>query len=301
VTADSTNTAPLSAAAHAAAMRRRGMVLTLLGSALLSTSDALSKTLTEHYPVGELIFLRGLCVMLPVMLLVRAQGGLATLRVTDPRGQFGRAALFVLSGAFFVTSLSLLPLPLVTTLSFVAPIFTTVLAIPLLGERVSWAVWVAVFAGFAGVVITIDPANASWSWAAALPVIGAFFAALRDILTRRLSARETSGSIMFYSMGLMVVLSSLTAPFGWRWPDPLDLLLFLVVGFLVGGAHTLTIEALRLCEVSLLAPLKYVMILYSIGFGVLIWHDLPSLQALLGTAVIVAAGVFIVRRQSRAV
>jgi drug/metabolite transporter (DMT)-like permease len=295
VTADSTNSAPLAGAAN----RRRGILLTLLGAALLSTSDALSKTLTERYPVGELMFLRGLCVMIPVLLLVRAQGGLASLRVADPRGQLVRATLFVMSGILFVTSLSLLPLPLVTTLSFVSPIFTTLLAIPLLGERVTWIIWVAVFTGFAGVVITIDPTTAQWSWIAVLPVAGALAAALRDILTRRLSARETSGSIMFYSMALTVLVTACTLPFGWRWPEPLDLLLFLLVGFLVCGAHTLTIEALRLCEVSLLAPLKYVMILYSIVFGALIWHDLPTVQALIGTAIIVASGLFIVRRQTR--
>jgi len=110
VTADSTNTAPLDADAAAAA-RRRGMVLTLIGTALLSTSDALSKTLTETYPVGELIFLRGLCVLIPVLLLVRAQGGIASLRVADWRAQLVRGTLFVISGVFFVTSLSLLPLP----------------------------------------------------------------------------------------------------------------------------------------------------------------------------------------------
>src|SRR5262249_32275591 len=143
------------------------------------------------------------------------------------------------------------------------------------------------------------PSAAQWSWAALLPMCAALAASLRDILTRRLSARESSGAIMFYSMALMVVVASTTAPFGWRWPDPLDLLLFLGVGFLVGGAHILMIEGIRLCEVSLIAPLKYVMILYSIGYGALIWHDVPSLQALLGTAVIVASGIFIVRRQGR--
>src|SRR5258706_419648 len=100
----------------------------------------------------------------------------------------------------------------------------------------------AVFAGVGGVGIPPGPAGAPWSWAALLPVDGAFAAALRDIITRRLSARETSGAIMFYSMALMVACASLSAPFGWRWPDPLDLLLFLAVGFLVGGAHTLMIE-----------------------------------------------------------
>ena len=114
----------------------------------------------------------------------------------------------------------------------------------------AWPVWVAVFAGFGGVVITLDPSAAAWSWAALLPVIGAFAAALRDILTRRLSARETSGAIMFYSMTLMVACASLSAPFGWRWPDALDLLLFLAVGFLVGGAHTLMIEGIRLDSAS---------------------------------------------------
>jgi drug/metabolite transporter (DMT)-like permease len=281
--------------------RRRGMALMLLAAVLLTTSDAVSKALTERYPVGELIFLRGLFVMVPVLWIVRARGGAAALTVVDVRGQVARAGLFVISSVLFVTSLSYLPLPLVTSLSFVSPIFMTVLAIPLLGERVSWQTWCAVLAGFAGVVIAIDPSGAAWSWAAVLPVIGAFSGALRDILTRRISARESSTSIMFYSMGLTMLFALVTVPFGWRWPAGIDLLLFPAVGLLMGTAHFFSIEALRLCEVSLLAPLRYAMILWSIALGVLVWQELPSVPALIGTAIIMMSGVYVVRRQSRAV
>jgi drug/metabolite transporter (DMT)-like permease len=276
------------------------MALMLLGAVLLTSSDAVSKALTTRYPVGELIFLRGLCVMVPILFMVRARGGFATLAVLSIRGQVARACLFVCSSVLFVTSLSYLPLPLVTSLSFVSPIFMTVLAIPLLGERVSWQTWCAVFAGFAGGVIAINPTGASWSWAAVLPVIGAFSGALRDILTRRISARESSTSIMFYSMGLTVLLATATAPFGWRWPDGIDLLLFLAVGGLMGVAHFMSIEALRLCEVSLLAPLRYAMILWSIALSVIVWQELPSTPTLAGTAIIVASGIYVVRRQARA-
>ncbi|MEJ0071644.1 MAG: DMT family transporter [Pseudomonadota bacterium] len=220
--------APVAAATAAvrAQERRRGMGLVLLGAVVLTTSDAVSKALTERYPVGELIFLRGLFVMVPVLLLVRARGGFAALTIVDMRGQLARAGLFVISSILFVTSLSYLPLPLVTALSFVSPIFMTVLAVPLLGERVAWQTWCAVIAGFAGVVITIDPfgilfdpgAGSVVAWAALLPVIGAFAAALRDILTRRIAGRESSTSILFYSMGLTLVIALASAPFGWRWP-----------------------------------------------------------------------------------
>jgi drug/metabolite transporter (DMT)-like permease len=215
-----------------------------------------------------------------------------------------RAGLFVIASVLFVTSLGALPLPLVTALTFVSPIFMTVLAIPLLGERVAWQTWCAVVAGFAGVVITIEPWNdapgVGFGWAAALPVIGALAGALRDILTRRMTAREGAASILFYSMAITMGLALLSAPFGWRWPDNVDLLLFPAVGTLMGLAHFCMIEALRLCEVSLLAPLRYAMILWSITLSALIWHELPSDTALLGTAIIIASGVYVVRRQSRA-
>lgn len=280
--------------------RRRGMALMLLGSVVLTSSDAISKALTARYPIGELIFLRGLFVMVPIFWMVRARGGIAALTVVDVRGQILRAGLFVTSSILFVTSLSYLPLPLVTSLTFVSPIFMTMLAIPLLGERVSWQTWCAVVAGFVGVVIAIDPSGATWSWAALLPVVGALAGALRDILTRRISARESATSILFYSMGLMLLLALATSPFGWRWPTGGDLLLFLAVGVLMGTAHFLTIEALRVCEVSLLAPLRYVMILWSITLSVLIWQEWPSTPALAGTAIIIVSGVYVVRRQSRA-
>jgi drug/metabolite transporter (DMT)-like permease len=284
--------------------RRRGMGLMLLGAVVLTSSDAVSKALTARYPVGELIFLRGLFVMLPVLLVVRARGGFAALTVTDLRGQLARAGLFVISSVLFVTSLSVLPLPLVTALSFVSPIFMTALAVPLLGERVAWQTWCAVIAGFAGVVVTIYPGadmmGAGFGWAALLPVIGAFAAALRDILTRRIAARESAASILFYSMGITILLALASAPFGWAWPSGWDLALFAAVGILMGCAHFCMIEALRLCEVSLLAPLRYAMILWSIALGFLVWQQLPSLPALVGTAVIIASGAYVVRRQSRA-
>ncbi len=296
--ADPADAPPL--AGDAAHRRRRGMTLMLLSAIVLTSSDAVSKALTARYPVGELIFLRGLFVMVPVLWLVRAHGGLVALTVVNVRGQVARAGLFVVSSVLFVTSLSYLPLPLVTSLSFVSPIFMTVLAIPLLGERVSWQTWCAVFAGFAGVVIAIDPSGAAWSWAAVLPVIGAFSGALRDILTRRIAARESSTAIMFYSMGLTMLFALTTAPFGWHWPTGIDLLLFPTVGILMGTAHFFAIEALRLCEVSLLAPLRYAMILWSIALSALVWQELPSAAALTGTAIIIASGVYVLRRQARA-
>jgi drug/metabolite transporter (DMT)-like permease len=276
------------------------MALMLLGAVLLTSSDAVSKALTERYPVGELIFLRGLFIMVPVLWMAHARGGVAALTMVDVRGQLARAGLFVISSALFVTSLSVLPLPLVTSLSFVSPIFMTVLAIPLLGERVVWQTWCAVIAGFAGVAIAIDPSGSAWSWAALLPVIGAMAGALRDNLTRRISRRESSTAILFYSMGLNMLFALLTVPFGWRWPAGIDLGLFAAIGLLMGTGQFMSVEALRLCEVSLLAPLRYVMILWSIVLGVLVWHQLPNLLALVGTAIIMASGIYVVRRQSRA-
>jgi drug/metabolite transporter (DMT)-like permease len=274
-----------------------GVGYMVAGSALVTLNDAIAKWLTASYPVGEILCIRGVFFFVPILYFVWRAGGLRMLRVHSVTGQIFRAALFIVASAFFVTSVGLMSLPTVIALTFTAPLFVTALAPTLLGEYVGWRRWAAVTVGFVGVLIIVRPFNDSWSWVALLPVIGALCGALRDMLTRQITAKETSVSILVYGALAVVLVSLCTLPFGWRWVSVPDLLLFAVQGFVMGIAHYLMIESFRMTEAALVAPFKYTGFIWAVIYGAAIWGDYPDQWTVLGALVILASGLYILHRE----
>ena len=170
----------------------RGIAFMLLGGALLTMNDAVLKWLTGDFPVGQIIFMRGLFVFLPVSLLVWRQGGLAVLRINSLRNQSLRAFFMVGSSFLFITGLGYLPLADAIAITFAGPLFITVLAPLLLGEHVGWRRWTAVLVGFLGVLVMIRPSGDVIQWAGLFPLCASLMGALRDVTTRKLSTSETS-------------------------------------------------------------------------------------------------------------
>ena len=277
----------------------RGIALMLLGSALLTVNDTVLKWLTAGYPTGQIMFMRGIFVILPVALLVWRAGGLAVLRIGS-RGAHALRAACVCSGAFlFITGLSFLPLAEAIAITFAGPLFITALAAPMLGEVVGWRRWTAVLVGFVGVLIITRPTGAAIQWAALLPLTASLCGALRDLITRKISTSESSIALLCTST-LGVVLAGLaTAPFGWKPIAAFDLGLMVFSGVLIGSAHFLLIECFRLAEAALVAPFKYSNLLWAILFGFVVWGDLPDRWTLTGAAIVVASGLYILRREAQ--
>jgi len=183
----------------------RGITFTILGGALLTTNDAVLKWLTSDYPVGQLMFIRGLFVFLPVMLIVWRAGGFGLIRVNSFRDQSLRAGFAFTSGFCFITGISFLPLADALAITFAGPLFVTALAPPMLGETVGWRRWSAVLVGFAGVVVMLRPGAEAVQWAALFPLGASLAGALRDLTTRQMAGRETSVSIMCFSTAVIVL------------------------------------------------------------------------------------------------
>jgi drug/metabolite transporter (DMT)-like permease len=274
-----------------------GIGYMVAGSALITLNDAIAKWLAASYPVGQILCLRGIFFFVPILYFVWRAGGVRTLRVHSISGQIGRAALFIIASVFFVLSVGLMPLPTVVALTFTAPLFITALAPTLLGEQVGWRRWTAVIVGFAGVLIIVRPFQDSWNWVALIPVIGALCGALRDMLTRQITAKETSVSILFYGALAVVVVGLATLPFGWKSVSAPDLLLFMVQGLVMGIAHYLMIESFRMAEAALVAPFKYTGFIWAVIYGAAIWGDYPDGWTILGAAVILASGLYILHRE----
>ena len=274
-----------------------GIAYMVAGSALVTLNDAMAKWLVATYPVGQILCIRGAFFFVPVLYFVWRAGGMKTLRVHSVSGQIGRAILFIIASAFFVSAVGLMPLPTVVALTFTAPLFVTALAPTVLGEAVGWRRWMAVIVGFGGVLIIVRPFEESWTWVALLPVIGALCGAVRDMLTRRITAKETSVSILFYGALAVVLLGLCSLPFGWRWVSGFDLLLFAVQGLVVGIAHYLMIESFRMAEAALVVPFKYTGFIWAVIYGAAIWGDYPDQWTVLGALVILASGLYILHRE----
>ena len=268
------------------------------GGALLTANDTLLKWLTGGYPVGEIMFVRGLFVMVPIAFLVWRAGGIETLVTRNIRDQALRAALMIAGTYMFVTGLRYLPLADAISIAFAGPLFVTAMADPLLGERVGWRRWMAVLIGFAGILIIFRPGGTAFQWAALFPLGASFTGALRDILTRKLSASDSSESLLTYSTVGVALGGLASAPFGGWQPVPMtDLAVFVAIGVLIAGAHFLMIETFRYAEVALVSPFKYVSVLWATVFGYLVFGDIPSSSTLLGGAVVISSGIYILHRE----
>ncbi len=263
----------------------------------LTLNDAVLKWLTGDYPVGQIMFLRGVFVFLPIAFFVWQAGGGKSLRVRHIQPHLLRGALMIAGTFLFINGLRHLPFADAISITFAGPLFVTALAAPLLGEVIRWRRWLAVIIGFIGVLIIIRPTSEVAQWAAIFPLAASITGALRDILTRKMSQHDSSVAVMFYSTLAVTFAGGVTFLGGWAPVQTADLGLFLLCGVLLGFAHFLMIEAFRLAEAALVVPFKYVSLLWAVLLGLVIWGDIPDGWTFAGAGVVVASGLYILHRE----
>ena len=277
----------------------KGIGCMVLGCALLMMSDALSKWLSQTYSVGQIMSLRNVFVLVPILIVVWRRDSFADLRVNRWAAQSFRALWHVLAAVFFVTSVSLLPLADVHAIGFAGPIFIAALAPFMLGEHVGWHRWTAILVGFGGVLIMLRPTGAGFDYLGLVPLAAALSASFRDLLTRRLSRTETSISILFFSSVAVILGGLVTAPFDWKPLTWTDLALFAANGLVNAGAHFLMIEAYRLAQAPVVSPFKYSILIWAVLFGYLVWGHVPDVWLVVGAIPVVASGLYILHREHR--
>ena len=276
----------------------KGILCMIVGGALLTANDALLKWLTGGYPVGQIMFIRGIFVLVPLAIFVWRAGGVNVLVTKSYKQHLIRSGLVVVGTFLFVTGLRFLPLAEAISIAFGGPLFITALASPMLGEKIGWRRWVGVLIGFVGILIIFRPGSSIFQWAALFPLAASCTGAFRDILTRRMSVTDTNEALLFYSTIAVILGGLFTALFGgWQVIIFTDWVLFGLTGLLIGGAHFLMIEAFRCCEAALVAPFKYTSVLWALFFGYSMFGDVPEINTLLGGAVVVSSGIYILHRE----
>lgn len=286
------------ASSDAAAQSSRAIVFMVVGSAILSLNDGLVKLLSGSYPVGELLFVRSMMVLPWILLLAWLEGGLRTLRISNLGAQSLRGVCVIGSAFLFVTGLTYLPLAEAIAVAFSGPLFITAMAPLMLGERVGWRRWLAVLGGFAGVLVMIRPGSDAMQWAVLLPLTAALCGGMRDLITRRISQTESTVAVLLATVAAIALAGLTTAPLGWVAIRPGDLWIFALSGFLFPCAHYLIIDSFRNGEASLVAPFKYSSMVWAILFGFLFFGELPDEWTLVGSGIVILAGLYIMRREA---
>jgi S-adenosylmethionine uptake transporter len=301
-----------------------GVFFILLGMLVISVNDMLIKRLSGDYPLHEIVFVRSGIGVLFSLALVQVEGGFHLLRTATPGLHLLRGLLVVVANMTYFAALAVLPLADASALFFVAPLLITLLSIPLLGEKVGPRRIAAVLVGFCGVVIMLRPGmalpqNAPDRLVLLLPVAAALAYALMQILTRRLGIASSASAMAVYiqgtflavSLGFWVVAGDGRYAVGmeneslqfllraWRWPEPDDRWLFVLLG--TGSAvigYSLS-QAYRVAAAATIAPFEYVAMPLAIFWGWLMWGDLPDARVSAGIALIVGAGLYVYLRERK--
>lgn len=295
-----------------------GIACIVAAMVLLSLQDTVVKWLGATYPLHQIVLTRSLISVGLVLAVLAATSRLSHLRTNRWSLHLTRGVLLVVTNSAFFFALIAMPIAEAVALFFVAPLFITILSATLLGERVGPRRLVAVLVGFAGVVIMVRPGSGTFQYIALLPVAAAGMYAIMQILTRRLGTTDSAAAMTFYVHATFIVaaiLMGLVVGDGrfagggdpsmefllraWHTPTAADTPLFGLVGILIASASVLLFQAYRTTEAATIAPFEYVALPFATLWGYLIWGDVPDAIAVLGMALIVGSGVFVILRTER--
>jgi drug/metabolite transporter (DMT)-like permease len=277
---------------------RRALLLMAVAVALFALMDAGLKLLSPHYPVMQVAALRGASSLPFILAWVTATIGVRSLL----HGRWGmhllRAVLGIAMMAGFIYGLRGMPLSTAYAITFVYPLLVTALAVPLLREHVGPRRWIAIAIGLVGVLVILRPTGEGMFTLGGLAVLGAAVAFALNVIAVRIQSRtDSTQAMVFWLMALMAVGAALLA---WRDWQPLRIEhLWVVAGVGLAGslAQVLFTEAFRRGEVSLVAPLEYTALLWGTVLDVALWGVLPDGVTWVGAAIIVASGLYLMRRE----
>ena len=284
----------------------------------------LIKQLSGGYPLHQMVFTRSIIGIMFSLIFVQMEGGWQILRTNQPGLHVLRGLLIVTSNMTFFVALAAIPLADATALFFAAPLFITLLSIPVLGEKVGPLRLGAVVFGFLGVVIMQRPWEGVDTLGTSrlillLPVVAALTYALNQLLTRKLGVKSKASALAVYIQGTFVVVSIgfyIVAGDGrfaegsgnpsvqfllraWIWPAQSDFWLFGFLGFASAVIGYALSQAYRMADAATVAPFEYIGLPLAVFWGWFTFSELPVWEVWMGIAMILASGVFVYIREAQ--
>jgi drug/metabolite transporter (DMT)-like permease len=288
--------APVPPPGIAPGTRHRIRLMVLAMTAFIA-NDALVKVVSEGLPAGQLILVRGLMATALVWAVARATAGALPLRHVFGRWVLLRTLLDALATVTYLVSLFHLPIANATAINMATPLVIALLAGPMLGQRVGARRWLLIGAGFAGVLLVVQPGPGGFNAYAWLCVLATLFNAARDLVTPRIAGEVSSmGITLSTTAGVTVAAALMTASDGGFVPmSTLQVGQLAAAAVFLAAGHALTIAATRGSDLATVSPFRYSALVVAVALGWLVWGEAPNLLAWGGIALLIASGVALLR------
>lgn len=277
----------------------QGALIGLLAMAMFACSDATIKFLGGGYSPFQIIFFAGLMTFPLIAGLTIADPAPENLRPRRPKLMALRCVIVLINGILGTYAFATLPLAQCYAIVFTMPIFITLLSVPVMGERIDQVRGIAVLAGLIGVVVALDPGTAALQWGHAAALGSAIFGAGNYVIIRKTGTAERTVALILYPLILQMIVAALVLPLVYE-PMPLrDLGLTALMALTSFIGYLLIIAAYRRAPGIVVAPMQYSQIIWAAIFGAMLFGEQMTSRMVLGTAVIILAGLVIVLRQDR--
>jgi drug/metabolite transporter (DMT)-like permease len=274
-----------------------GVAIAVVGNFMFTTSDAIVKTLSARYSIFQIIAMQVAFACIPLFIMLRREGTLAHLRVRHPVLVFLRGFMAGLGTLLGFYAFSVLPLADVYSIAFCAPLVVTLASIPILGEQVGIRRFAAVFVGFLGVLVMVQPGYVELSLGH-LAAFGSVFTSATVLLIVRRIGREEDRGVMVSAV-MLGLLAASVPPLVFVGQVPLwrDVGLVACSGLIMGSAQFVNLEALRRAPIASVAPMQYTMLIWALIYGTVIFGDPVRTNVLLGAAIVIACSLYIMHRE----
>ena len=273
-----------------------GFLYMFISVCAFSVMDVIVKW-SDAYPVGQVLFFRGFCGMIPMFFLIPRERYFDFYKTSRPFLHFKRCLAGLIAIVAIFIALRKLPLATVVSISFAAPIFTTIFSIFFLSEKVGFYRWLAVLVGFIGIIIITEPGFSALNIYYIFPIIFCLGLSYVAITIRQLSSTEPVWLISLNFSIAITLASFCTIPYGWVLPDVKEFFLLSLIGMFGGVANLWLSQSYKYSEVSLVTPLKYLALVFAIIFGYFIWNEIPTWKTLFGAILVILSSIIIFRRE----
>lgn len=270
-----------------------GIAFMIGATVFLTLSNIVSKHLVAYYPIGEVMALRSFIALGLTLAFLLPRHGVVVFRTDRPGAHLGRGLSQAISQTLTVAALGLMPLAGVTAIGFSAPLFAAFVGIFWAREPSDPIRWAVLLSGFLGVLVVTHPGTDSLQVGALFALGNAVMYGSVTVAVRSMTKTEKPATLLAWQMTVMAAAHFCLLAFGWRWPSLPDLLPFAALGATHMGAQYLWTRALAVAPSSAVSPFYYLILVWSMGLGFVVFGEVPDLHLIIGGSIVVTAGLLL--------
>jgi drug/metabolite transporter (DMT)-like permease len=277
----------------------RGIAFMVVATVLFSVSSAFAKWQVALYPVGEVMFIRSFSSLVVAAAFVLPFTGLSVFATQRPRDHVMRGLSQSISQTFSVIAFSLMPLAGAVAINFSAPLWAALVSVVWLKERAGPVRWLVLLAGFLGVLIVTNPGADSLQVGALFALGNAIMYGSVTVAVRGMTATESANTLLMWQMMTIAFFHAFLLVFGLRWPTPIDAAMLVGSGVANAIGQYFWTRALHLAPATAVSPFFYLMLVWALVIGYVVWGDVPTPGLLIGSAIVVASGLLLLWYETR--